>query len=273
MVHQRTSGIHLFPVIQHHPGMALQSSTKSANIRETEEHLADFSQSFSILETEYGALLDIDGIATNPFYALTELLQLAAYSECQFLNMMESKLSSGTNHLPYPQENPPLTNLLYFKEILESHAQRNRDALTCIRKRGGPEWHTPLQAESPIVEAFTSQILQDHEYLLVRAELLVARCHQNMDVIMNRAIIAESEKAIQQNKELAKLTRLAFFFIPLSFTASFLGMNIQQFGNGSLELWIWFALSVPVFGMSILVLYLDVAKYGKQILNWLVHRI
>jgi len=50
---------------------------------------------------------------------------------------------------------------------------------------------------------------------------------------------------------------LAFFFIPLSFTASFFGMNFKELGssNQDLSVWVWFIVSVPIFGVSVLLCF------------------
>lgn len=235
----------------------------------------NFAQNASILDQEYGKKLDPDKMRTDPFYALSELWRFAAYSECQFLNMMDSKLKWGTESSVLSRDDLTLANLIYCKGILEEHVQRLHNNIICIGNKGGPEWlsRSPEAGEGQAQDdAYISRLLQDYEYLLQRAAKLASRCDQGMGVIMNNAVIAESKKAIEQTQEVAKLTRLAFFFIPLSFTASFLGMNLEQFGNGSVQLWIWFALSVPVFGLSVLLLYMDVAKLGKRFFDWVFQR-
>lgn len=68
---------------------------------------------------------------------------------------------------------------------------------------------------------------------------------------MNIASVAESKKVLEQAKGVENLTRLAFAFVPLSITASFFGMNFKQLGQGDLPLWIWFAVSVPIFALSV----------------------
>lgn len=44
------------------------------------------------------------------------------------------------------------------------------------------------------------------------------------------------------------------FFVPLSMTYSFRRMNVSQFGTGTFEIWIWSALSYPVFEVMILLM-------------------
>ncbi|SMR48836.1 unnamed protein product [Zymoseptoria tritici ST99CH_1A5] len=55
----------------------------------------------------------------------------------------------------------------------------------------------------------------------------------------------EAHQAVEQNRELARLTVLAAIFIPLSFTASFLSMS-PDFFNATQTIWLFFVLGVPV---------------------------
>jgi hypothetical protein len=58
-------------------------------------------------------------------------------------------------------------------------------------------------------------LLKDYEQLVERAEVILERCSKGMDVIMNNAMLAESKRAILQAQSVAKLTLIAFFYIPL----------------------------------------------------------
>lgn len=67
---------------------------------------------------------------------------------------------------------------------------------------------------------------------------------------MNAAAIDESQKAISQAEGVAKLTTLAFFFVPLSFTTSVFGLNFRELSDGNhLILWVW---SITAAGTLIL---------------------
>ncbi|KAB5584717.1 hypothetical protein GE09DRAFT_1067956 [Coniochaeta sp. 2T2.1] len=60
-----------------------------------------------------------------------------------------------------------------------------------------------------------------------------------MTILMNAAAIDESQKAIAQAEGVAKLTTLAFFFVPLSFTTSIFGMNFELSDGNHLSMWVW----------------------------------
>jgi len=74
---------------------------------------------------------------------------------------------------------------------------------------------------------------------------------------MNRASLEESRRAIEQAEKVKRLTLLAFFFVPLSFTASIFGMNFKEFGQGHLSIYIFGIVVGPVFGLSAVVGFWD----------------
>ena len=62
----------------------------------------------------------------------------------------------------------------------------------------------------------------------LRADLddTLTRLNATFQAIMSTMSIVESQKAILEAESISKLTALAFFFIPLSFVATFFGMQI-----------------------------------------------
>jgi hypothetical protein len=71
-------------------------------------------------------------------------------------------------------------------------------------------------------------------------------CTQGITLAMNKATIEESRKAIEQSGRLKKLTLLATLFIPLSFSSSLLGMNIDLLGQNAVKFWWFFVLCIPI---------------------------
>lgn len=75
----------------------------------------------------------------------------------------------------------------------------------------------------------------------------------SMTILMNAAAIDESQKAISQAEGVAKLTTLAFFFVPLSFTTSVFGMNFLELSDGNhLSIWVWAATAAGTMIMTYL---------------------
>ncbi|KAI5356973.1 Putative Mg2+ transporter protein, CorA-like/Zinc transport protein ZntB [Septoria linicola] len=60
-----------------------------------------------------------------------------------------------------------------------------------------------------------------------------------------RRAVDQNERAVQQNKNVARLTFLAAIFIPMNFTTSFLSMS-PDFSNAKQTIWLFFVLGIPI---------------------------
>ena len=216
---------------------------------------AAFAQSALHLTLEYGKSLDRYLAAEDPFYSLHELFSFSGYSICQLLNLIEAKMEKETGYTMLKSDEHSLSNLLYHDDILQRTGSILIENIRIIEQRGSPAWPRAADKdrEEKAVNARMS-LQKDFEELLRRTEVLSIRCKQGMNVKMSNASIAESERAIHQASRVEQLTRLAFFYIPISFTTSFFGMNLGAVGQGKLQLWVWVAVSVPVVLMSYVML-------------------
>ncbi|KAL8791630.1 MAG: hypothetical protein Q9195_005779 [Heterodermia aff. obscurata] len=246
-----------YPTIQHHPRIAfkLQSAPTASNTV-----FRKFPQSASLLPQDYGRFLDKQSLASDPFYALHDLFRFAANSEVQFLNLMEAKIADETSHNSLNREKPTLTNLLFFQELLETHLAQLRRNVKVIEQRESLHWpRTTVEPQNQLraTTAAAEELLEDAKYLETHATALLKRCETGMSVLMNDVMLAESKQAMSQASKVAKLTLVAFFYIPLSFTTSFFGMNVVEIASDRLSVWTWFATSVPIFVISLLFLFVD----------------
>ncbi|KAL8708083.1 MAG: hypothetical protein Q9225_007658 [Loekoesia sp. 1 TL-2023] len=225
-----------------------------------------FAQSAALLTRNYGKSLDTKLMAIDPFYALHELFLFCAFSQSQYFNMLESKLKADTRAQTSSQQVTDVSNLLYRQSILERHSGRLRETIAIIETRSSLY---RSQSSDSSADAVTYQaaktLLVNYQQLLARAESLSMQCQAQVTLLMNRNIIAESNKAIQQAQEVTKLTRLAFLFVPLSFTASFCGMNLWPFIPNGTSIWWWFAISTPLIIVSFIVLKWDIVRLWQGI--------
>jgi CorA-like Mg2+ transporter protein len=252
-----------YPTIRHRPKLALKSAKHVLPPEEPIRKLR-FPQGALLLRRDYGKLLDTHLLKIDPFYAMHELFSFTASSELQFLNLIDNKLGPETGYAILSQKTPSLSNLLYTQEILQAHIEHLYENIETIKRKGSPDWpKTPENSElSKIADAAASLLLRDFEFLLAKAETLSKRCERGTSVIMNNANIAESRRAMTQARRVGKLTLLAFFYVPLSFTASFFGMNLEQFGTSTtIGIWVWFAVSAPVLLLSVLFYVWDIPAF------------
>jgi hypothetical protein len=205
-------------------------------------------------------------MAADPFYALHEIFLFVAFTQRQYLNMLSIKDAARTSfNLRDPTTTWDSTNLLYDQSVVETYHTHLHESVEFIRSRGGPQWPRSTDPKQEAKAADAARVLLRHyEDLTKQTEKALARYRDGMNLLMNRAMIAETNKTIMQAKEVTKLTRLAFVYIPLSFTASLFGMNVNTFVTGATtNIWVWFCVSVPIVLISLVLMKYEVVELGK----------
>lgn len=239
------------PVIQYQSKIAFRSHDTSCN---SSVPPSDSAQSANLLASQYGSLLDHNSMRNDPMYALSELFEFSAASECQFLNMMQHQIEKEFFVIE-AQTDWSLENLRYHKTLLDDHIQSMKGTLHALRR--------PLIPGSPAEERISEavqNVLEDFTHLLEQAQTLAAKCIEGINTIVSTTQLKESREGIKQAEGLRRLTLLAFFFLPLSFTTSFFGMNFRELGTGTLSLWVVFVVLVPVVAVSSALCFWDELK-------------
>lgn len=252
-------------------------------------------QCSSILPLEYPSLLSAVGLAgratSNALHALIPVFAHAAFSEVAFLNLVSRLIEELIVPLPIGDfRTDCFERLQEYNVILERHAGQLRHCLRAIRVLKDVE--TPphaLRSESrrlkkdtpsssvefqlPEASTYTADgILENYEDLLDRCTCLQSRTAAAMSTEMNRAMILESRRAIEQTERMKKLTLMATYFIPLTLAASIFGMNFELFGQGHLPLWWYFVLAAPLTLLTHLGSTLDVPAWTTRITATLTRR-
>jgi hypothetical protein len=220
---------------------------------------AEIQQSTAILPLQYDSLIALVDLARrapqDPLSMCIPLFAHAAFSEVQFLNLMESRIQIQISAIAQGVPVDALGNLQYFFNILNRHAQQLKDSTRALLKLAerSNQWKTSeTEAVRNIAynssnSTFTAKgLLEDYEELHVRCIDLSNMCTRGINLAMNKATIEESRKAIEQSERLKRLTLLATLFIPLSFSSSLLGMNVDLLGQNAVRFWWFFVLCVPI---------------------------
>jgi hypothetical protein len=227
------------------------------------------------------ALVDLGRRAPqDPLSMSIPLFAHAAFSEVQFLNLMESRIKIQIKTVAEGVSADALGTFQYFSTILNRHAQQLKDSTRSLCKLAersnqglnGLKVETPMpkravpldlgmgsrqhSSEAETVRsvgsggfdgAFTTKgLLEDYEQLHLRCIDLSNMCTQGITLAMNKATIEESRKAIEQSERLKKLTLLATLFIPLSFCSSLFGMNVDLLGQSTVRFWWFLILCIPI---------------------------
>ncbi|KAH7633199.1 cora-like Mg2+ transporter protein-domain-containing protein, partial [Sordaria sp. MPI-SDFR-AT-0083] len=236
------------PVILHKHKIALKSHLFG--------QVSTSARSAAHLPNDYGRSLHASVMDQDAFYCLTEVFNFAASSQMEFLNLIDLKLDLYTS-LPTEEDFEVLPNLKYSKKILYRYIQKTERVLESIRNATNKEscWPRPTyHTEKARVTA--QNIEHDFEHLLKRAQTLHNRTTDAITVLPSSISISESQRAIQQAEDMAKLTFLAFLFVPLSFATSFFGMNFKELDGNKMSLWWWGAGSAISLVTAILAYYL-----------------
>ena len=110
----------------------------------------------------------------------------------------------------------------------------------------------------------------DFEALLSSLDDLHSRAERMMSVVTAVLSIEETQKALQQNRSLGRLTYLAAIFVPLSFISSFFSMN-EDITRLDKTFWIYSAIALPVTLTALLV-----TRYSHELaktLQYLIQRL
>lgn len=193
-------------------------------------------------------------MSDDAFYAFHELFAFCASSQAQFLNMVEDAVvKDAAREIAAAELNLGQANFIYMQEILEKLIVHLRDVIRVIEARGGTSWPRASRAEQlQMCDAASEVLRKDYEWLLNRASTLLDRCKSEVSHLATSAMLAESKRAIEVSEKVAKLTRLAFIFVPLSFTSSLFGMNLNPIVKERYSLWLWVVVSVPILLLPVL---------------------
>lgn len=251
----------LLPIIQYRPKCALRS--RRLNESQPGPEAVRNAQTLAVFPEGYGRCLDWSVAKYNRFHVLDEIFRLAAFSQKQLLNVMQTKVKAETDRFSHSKEAPTLNNLLYFRDVLQDQIVAAEEMVRLTEQSYIPHHyaHRSTSALSARQRAAADQAVDEVHSLFAALRLqargLHEQCTQEMTLISNKSMLIESQRAMLQAKLVTKLTIVAFVYIPFSFTAGFFGMNFHELGNGSMSLWVYFAASFPLVMLTAAFFALD----------------
>ncbi|RDW79836.1 hypothetical protein BP6252_04474 [Coleophoma cylindrospora] len=270
------------PILQHYHKMAFR--TTANRLDPSVNASAEVPQSTAVIPLQYDSLLALVDLTRrapqDPLSMCIPLFAHAAFSEVQFLNLMESRIQVQIDTIAEGVPADVLGSFQYFSNILNRHAQQLKDSTRALCKlvERSSQGSNGVKVESPIPKnlvppglgmsthqqipemeaarnigsssldsAFTTKgLLEDYEELHVRCIDLTKMCGRGITLAMNKATIEESRKAIEQSERVKKLTVLATLFIPLNFSSSLFGMNVDLLVQNKVRFWWFIVLCVPI---------------------------
>lgn len=259
-----------------------------------------YAQSASLLPSkQYGQYLSPELMKTDPFYALHGVFTFSASSESQFLNALQTKAEEWAERRKDEDSLQRfLEDYQYHKKIIRRKLRHFLDTEELIQSRKdlnwpmikvlsesmlGPIFTSPISEDSPSRGRFGSTIsiqkersipssaqadanaaaellLRDFKELTRRAGALLNFYSEEIDDMRTSTALLEARKNTVKASEMTRLSLLAFFFLPLSFTTGFYGMNFRELGD-HLSIWTWVVTSIPLF-LGALLLYFWTHVFG-----------
>jgi len=236
--------------------------------------------------------------ASEPSHALIPVFVHAAFSETHFLNLMEAQISKEVDALAPIDYEGSISNLQFLLEILERHSSQLENCVRAVdilfdlptangnKPNSTRSWtkiarnsttsigsllddkEKSSEAEGSSVTSQPSSagtfspkgLMDDYNALLQKSRKLCEKCKNGIEITMNKSLVLESRRAIEQTERVKKLTLLATFFIPLTFSTSVFGMNLKVFGQGNVAFWWFIVFSVPITLLAYIFWAWDSAK-------------
>jgi Mg2+ and Co2+ transporter CorA len=165
-------------------------------------------------------------------YATTRITQIEWEIEKPTLRLLPKSLEAS------------LKRLHQWRRVLPIYHGMVSDTLRKVIKRE----HFLLATDSQI-----SELWPDFESVLDKIAALQTRSEKIVSLVTAMISIEESQKAVQQNENLTRVTYLACVFIPLSFLSSLFSMqgDLDQLKK---TFWIYFVIAVPLTVVSLLLI-------------------
>ncbi|KAF5656552.1 hypothetical protein FHETE_10952 [Fusarium heterosporum] len=108
--------------------------------------------------------------------------------------------------------------------------------------------------------------------LIRRAQAVSSGCQDEMERLSNESVVREAQRGKEQAEAVAKVTFIAAVFVPLSFTTSIFGMDLQQLNGSGSDIRTWIYVVVPVMLVSVVAWAFNgerVDKVWQYMKSWL----
>jgi Mg2+ and Co2+ transporter CorA len=108
------------------------------------------------------------------------------------------------------------------------------------------------RGSSFVPKAQWEDIMADIDGVYERVHALQTRVDKIMNVATAITSIEQSKKAMKEARDVTRITYLAFVFVPMSFTASFLSMS-GDFPSKARVYWVFFVIAIPLSTVAVLI--------------------
>lgn len=252
-----TKECRLHPVFQH---LALLSTENTANGAPSTNPESEHShkeqslpQSIVHIHQKYGRYSKTEIMANDAFYALNEIFEFSAASVDQLLELFE-----GVRGISQHSDQERLSELLILQAHVDDYKNYVRDTVAIVRSRGSDKWPRVNEIKQREKADHAAAMLEArYDRLLKRCERISEQCSSSINIMMSFQAQNQARQAMEQADKLGELSFLAYIYIPITFAASFYGMNFQELGQ-QLSIWSFFVMAVALLVVSLIAWFIDV---------------
>ncbi|KAF9765339.1 hypothetical protein IL306_002427 [Fusarium sp. DS 682] len=175
---------------------------------------------------------DMDLLSEDPFFLLASLFTTSALSFTQLLNYMSKSINKDRS----TEVDLIKVKLERFQnriEIIHRVEAALAENLHWIVQGGCSTWPrvSPETTAAARKLAVQTKLRIDHEMLQQRFIVLRQDCESAKASLLGYSQLLSGERSTTQAGEVGRLTKLAVFFVPLSFATSAFGMNVEELSD------------------------------------------
>ena len=169
---------------------------------------------------------DISACVRNPIELIIPYAQMVLISENFIMDMLAMKVMHPGGKTSANLE------VHYDKQIgILNEMRRNLAALEIFTtSQSSSRWRTMIADYERMLKSAEQQI-----NVVLAQKMTYRAAMASLDE--SRVGIEHAKRSMEQNSRLKRLTQLAFIFIPLSFSTSIFGMNLELLGTGNGKTW------------------------------------
>ena len=211
-----------------------------------------------IPETDHVLLRD------DPFFILSRLYRTAISSWTQILNFLENNNLEWQN-AALQDFTVAVDELRYNINFLDHICKHLEIDQATIGDRGSREWPQTAPDLQERINDIQIALLEDYKWLINRTQGLARRYETTISVLVSAAGVLEAQKSIRQAKQVALLTQLAFFFIPISVISSVFGMNVMEINGSTPRLRMFFLTAIPISVLAVLLSQFETLRWMQSL--------
>ncbi|KAI0182111.1 hypothetical protein GGR52DRAFT_67797 [Hypoxylon sp. FL1284] len=210
-------------------------------------------------------------LLSRPFFAVASVLASAAVSWNQVLNFIEEDIAKHQD-VTDEETSSALAQVRFNAGVIQRFQGFIQLDLETIRddswhamsiSHGFGNWNNGNNLDEVEIsldkeqETTFAELVRDYESLVTRCKSLTSRCESSSSILQSAIGLLESQESRRQSEEVNKVTKLAFFFIPVSLVSSVFGMNVIEINPESVpSIWHFVVTSVLLL---LLCVFLDLA--------------